>query len=256
MALAYKNEKFLLDGRQCISSEEPYSLKTLHGNWYEERCDTKTVLEPKPLPSQHAHYYQTTYAAAYNREEDIPKRATLKREPHIYPGHQPELDPPETKFIPKTTYMIDYVAPSQKRKNLLAAMKRHAEEAVQPEEQETSKISALAAYHAGLTLPQSKWGSSGNRNIPQSTYMVDYVAPRERRKALQDFLNKIEGGKKEPPEEDKIFKSAPAPAIKFPSVFKKEPQVFSGYRPEPGPPKVQFFHKSCYMHDYVAPNLR
>ncbi|XP_030076612.1 cilia- and flagella-associated protein 68 [Microcaecilia unicolor] len=256
MAWANKSGKLLHDSKTCVVAEESYSPKTLQGNWYEERCDTKTVLEPKPLPSQRAHYYQTTYAAAYNREEKVPTRTTLEREPHIYPGHQPELDPPETKFIPKTCYMIDYVAPKQKHRALLAAMRGRAEETVEPEERGFTKASAMAAFRAGSAVPQPKWGPAGNRNIPQTTYMVDYVAPSERRKALRAFLDKTEGGTKDPQAEDKLSKSAAVSPFKVPPVFKKEPPIFSRYRPEPGPPKIQFVHKSCYMQDYVAPNLR
>ncbi|XP_029429327.1 UPF0686 protein C11orf1 homolog [Rhinatrema bivittatum] len=253
MALADKREKLPQEDRACTVSEEPYSTKTLQGNWFEERSDIKAVQEPKPLPSQHAHYYETTYAASYNREE-TPK-TTFEREPHIYPGHQPELDPPQTKFIPKTCYMIDYVAPSQKRRALLAAMKGQAEDTEQPGEQKVSKSAQMAI------IRRSEWGPATSKNIPQTSYMRDFMAPSERRKALHAFLEKTEGGAKDPPAEDKVS-TAPSvaardfKALRAPPVFKREPPAFSTYRPEPGPPKAAFVNKSCYMIDYVAPNLR
>ncbi|XP_059816190.1 UPF0686 protein C11orf1 homolog [Hypanus sabinus] len=40
------------------------------------------------------------------------RRTMFKDEPHVYPGHQPELNPPHGEVAPKTTYMLDYLDPA------------------------------------------------------------------------------------------------------------------------------------------------
>lgn len=42
-----------------------YSSDTLIGNWNEERFDVTRLAQPKCLPSQHSHYFETTYSQGY-----------------------------------------------------------------------------------------------------------------------------------------------------------------------------------------------
>ncbi|KAK7810810.1 hypothetical protein U0070_019975, partial [Myodes glareolus] len=77
--------KFFQYGWRCSTNENSYSNRTLIGNWNQERYDLKNIVKPKPLPSE--------------------------REPHWFPGHQPELDPPHYKCTEKSTFMNGYSKP-------------------------------------------------------------------------------------------------------------------------------------------------
>ncbi|NXC40152.1 CK001 protein, partial [Penelope pileata] len=102
--------KFSQYGWRCTTNENQYSLKTLMGNWNEERFDIQSIARPRPLPSQYAHCFETTYAANYAKE----KRQRARRfepEPHWFPGHQPELDPPLFKCTAQSCYSTDYRPP-------------------------------------------------------------------------------------------------------------------------------------------------
>uniref|UniRef100_A0A3B1JD03 Cilia and flagella associated protein 68 n=1 Tax=Astyanax mexicanus TaxID=7994 RepID=A0A3B1JD03_ASTMX len=103
--------KFKQYGWRSSTAEDAYSVSTLIGNWSERRADTRRAKElRRPLPSQvsTALYTQkTTFNCTYviwNRRELV----TLKREPRIFPGHQPELDPPHTKCVLDSCYRLDF----------------------------------------------------------------------------------------------------------------------------------------------------
>ncbi|XP_060229682.1 cilia- and flagella-associated protein 68 isoform X2 [Meriones unguiculatus] len=105
-----KSSKFSQYGWRCNTNENSYSIRTLMGNWNQERYDLKNIVTPKPLPSQFGHYFETTYDANYNSKK--PQSAhRFKREPHWFPGHQPELDPPHNKCTGKSIYMSSYSEP-------------------------------------------------------------------------------------------------------------------------------------------------
>ncbi|KAM4702981.1 cilia- and flagella-associated protein 68 [Rhinophrynus dorsalis] len=98
--------KFKQYGWRCTTNEDSYSNKTLMGNWNQERFDLRKLEERKPLPSQYDHYYQTTYSCEYPKMNTVTR--VLKKEPHVFPGHQPELIPPEYRTPRKSCYTIDY----------------------------------------------------------------------------------------------------------------------------------------------------
>ncbi|XP_028931001.1 UPF0686 protein C11orf1 homolog isoform X1 [Ornithorhynchus anatinus] len=102
--------KFSQYGWRCGTNEDTYSLRTLMGNWNQERYDLREIVKPQPLPSQLAHYFETTYAASYSRPPTSSPRR-FQREPHCFPAHQPELDPPRYKATARSCYMLDYAAP-------------------------------------------------------------------------------------------------------------------------------------------------
>ncbi|XP_040832860.1 UPF0686 protein C11orf1 homolog isoform X1 [Ochotona curzoniae] len=102
--------KFSQYGWRCTTNENSYSNRTLMGNWNQERYDLKNIVQPKPLPSQFGHYFETTYDASYNNHMPLSTHR-FKREPHWFPGHQPELDPPQYKCTEKSTYMRSYSKP-------------------------------------------------------------------------------------------------------------------------------------------------
>ncbi|XP_069081111.1 cilia- and flagella-associated protein 68 [Pleurodeles waltl] len=106
---SFDKSKFEQYGWRCTTNEDGYSNKTLLGNWYQERFDIQKIQERKPLPSQYAHHFETLYSTEYNREEKREKPTLMKREPHAYPSHQPELVQAEFKPIPRSCYMIDYI---------------------------------------------------------------------------------------------------------------------------------------------------
>ncbi|KAM7085124.1 cilia- and flagella-associated protein 68 isoform 1-T1 [Molossus nigricans] len=58
--------KFFQYGWRCTTNENAYSNHTLMGNWNQERYDLKNIMQPKPLPSQFGHYFETTYDISYN----------------------------------------------------------------------------------------------------------------------------------------------------------------------------------------------
>ncbi|XP_076969089.1 cilia- and flagella-associated protein 68 isoform X1 [Tamandua tetradactyla] len=101
--------KFFQYGWRCNTNENAYSNRTLIGNWNQERYDLRNIVQPKPLPSQFGHYFETTYDASYNKMPISTHR--FKREPHWFPGHQPELDPPQYKCTEKSIYMNSYSKP-------------------------------------------------------------------------------------------------------------------------------------------------
>ncbi|XP_025212140.1 UPF0686 protein C11orf1 homolog isoform X1 [Theropithecus gelada] len=99
--------KFFQYGWRCTTNENAYSNHTLMGNWNQERYDLRNIMQPKPLPSQFGHYFETTYDTSYNNKMPLSTHR-FKREPHWFPGHQPELDPPRYKCTEKSTYMNSY----------------------------------------------------------------------------------------------------------------------------------------------------
>ncbi|XP_069894524.1 cilia- and flagella-associated protein 68 isoform X1 [Dipodomys merriami] len=102
--------KFSQYGWRCTTNENSYSNRTLMGNWNQERYDLKNIVMPKPLLSQFGHYFETTYDASYNINMPISTQS-FKRQPRWFPGHQPELDPPQYKCTEKSTYTISYTKP-------------------------------------------------------------------------------------------------------------------------------------------------
>ncbi|KAM4015994.1 cilia- and flagella-associated protein 68 [Anomaloglossus baeobatrachus] len=100
--------KFKQYGWRCKTNEDGYSNKTLIGNWNQERYDLCKLEQRRPLPSQYAHYYETSYDANYVRSHGHEERQVFRREPHVFPGHQPELNPPRHRPQQKSCYMIDY----------------------------------------------------------------------------------------------------------------------------------------------------
>lgn len=109
--------KFTQFGWRCTNKENSYSNETLIGNWNESRFDIEKQKNAKRLPSQHDHYFNTTYNQGYNsKRQEVPKELVhLKcRHPHAHPGHQPELDSPEDKMVYnswETTSRAAYVHP-------------------------------------------------------------------------------------------------------------------------------------------------
>ncbi|XP_072282834.1 cilia- and flagella-associated protein 68 [Pyxicephalus adspersus] len=95
-------------GWRCTTKEDSYSNKTLLGNWNQERYDLCKLKERKPLSSQYAHYYETSYSADYTKKGGLDARQVFKREPHVFPAHQPELDPPQYRSPQKSCYTIDF----------------------------------------------------------------------------------------------------------------------------------------------------
>ncbi|XP_038635153.1 UPF0686 protein C11orf1 homolog [Scyliorhinus canicula] len=68
------------------------------------------IRKMKTLSTQYEHVYRTIYGDSYNKAEK--HRAYFRTEPHVYPTHQPELDPPHTKTFAKSCYMLDYLDPA------------------------------------------------------------------------------------------------------------------------------------------------
>ncbi|XP_043936937.1 UPF0686 protein C11orf1 homolog [Protopterus annectens] len=106
------NSKFQQYGWRCTTNEDSYSKKTLIGNWSEERCDLKNMERLRPALSQFAHYYQTSHNLEYGKAGKLQRTENLKKESHAFPCHQPELDPPSSKQIPKSCYTLDYTSTS------------------------------------------------------------------------------------------------------------------------------------------------
>ncbi|XP_062894255.1 UPF0686 protein C11orf1 homolog [Mobula hypostoma] len=86
-----------------------YGPRTLVTNWFEERSGLGEIRKMKPLPTQYEYVYRTIYMDTYGKADT--RHKVFKDEPHVYPGHQPELNPPHTKAAPKTSYMLDYEDP-------------------------------------------------------------------------------------------------------------------------------------------------
>uniref|UniRef100_A0A8C3TJC7 Chromosome 11 open reading frame 1 n=1 Tax=Chelydra serpentina TaxID=8475 RepID=A0A8C3TJC7_CHESE len=121
--------KFSQYGWRCTTNEDAYSNKTLMGNWNQERYDIRKIAQPKPLPSQYAHYFESIYSSDYNKERHHGSRR-FKQEPHWFPGHQPELEPPPFKPTARSCYMIDY-GPSQGRTPVICEMLGEKQEGAQ-----------------------------------------------------------------------------------------------------------------------------
>ncbi|XP_063292100.1 cilia- and flagella-associated protein 68 [Pelobates fuscus] len=102
------SSKFKQYGWRCTTNEDSYSNKTLLGNWNQDRYDLCKLKERKPMPSQFAHYYQTSHSVEYPKKDTSINRQVFKKEPHIFPGHQPELDSTQGKNLITTCYMIDF----------------------------------------------------------------------------------------------------------------------------------------------------
>ncbi|XP_019324744.2 UPF0686 protein C11orf1 homolog isoform X1 [Panthera pardus] len=102
--------KFFQYGWRCTTNENTYSNRTLMGNWNQERYDLRNIVQPNPWPSQFGHYFETTYDTSCNNKMPLSTHR-FKREPHSFPGHQPELDPPGYKCTEKSTYMTSYSDP-------------------------------------------------------------------------------------------------------------------------------------------------
>ncbi|KAM6115665.1 LOW QUALITY PROTEIN: cilia- and flagella-associated protein 68 [Phoenicopterus ruber ruber] len=100
--------KFSQYGWRCTTNENYYATKTLMGNW-KEGYDIQRIVQPKPLPSQYTHCFETTYSSDYNKG----KHQRIKRfeEPHWFPGHHPELEPPSFNPTAQSYYTIDYTPP-------------------------------------------------------------------------------------------------------------------------------------------------
>ncbi|XP_018419523.1 PREDICTED: UPF0686 protein C11orf1 homolog [Nanorana parkeri] len=94
-------------GWRCTTKEDSYSNKTLLGNWNQEHYDLRKLEERKPLPSQYAHYYKTSYSADYTRNGG----SAVRQVPHVFPAHQPELETPKYRTLQKSCYTIDYGSP-------------------------------------------------------------------------------------------------------------------------------------------------
>ncbi|XP_039250542.2 cilia- and flagella-associated protein 68-like [Styela clava] len=119
--------KFTQFGWRSTTKESSYGTNTLIGNWNEERYDMhRDAATLKPLPSQYAHYFDTTCKSDYKNnnkvtEESMKQLRVLKtagKESRAYPGHQPELDHEEDKaqynsFM--TTSRVGYVRPDKRR---------------------------------------------------------------------------------------------------------------------------------------------
>uniref|UniRef100_A0A8D0GU38 Cilia and flagella associated protein 68 n=1 Tax=Sphenodon punctatus TaxID=8508 RepID=A0A8D0GU38_SPHPU len=119
--------KFFQYGWRCITNEDSYSNKTLLGNWNQERYDIRKVLQPKPLPSQFAHPFESTHASDYTKEMPHSTRR-VRREPHWFPGHQPELELPPFKPTAQSCYMIDYEHPQVDGRRPLVSLELESKE--------------------------------------------------------------------------------------------------------------------------------
>uniref|UniRef100_A0ACB8EY46 Uncharacterized protein n=1 Tax=Sphaerodactylus townsendi TaxID=933632 RepID=A0ACB8EY46_9SAUR len=127
------SSKFFQYGWRCTTNEDSFSNKTLLGNWNQERYDIRRVLQPKPLPSQFSHYFESTYSSDYSKEVPRSTRRVI-REPHWFPGHQPELEPPPIKPTARSCYMIDYEPPHGRRPILVAEEQPKEPEETQPKQ--------------------------------------------------------------------------------------------------------------------------
>ncbi|KFQ79877.1 UPF0686 protein C11orf1, partial [Phaethon lepturus] len=96
------------------TNENHYSTKTLTGNWNEEWYNIQRIVQPKPLPSQYTHCFETTYASDYNKGKHQRIKSTcteLKHKSHWFPGHHPELEPPSFNPTAQSFHTIDYRPP-------------------------------------------------------------------------------------------------------------------------------------------------
>ncbi|XP_009327839.1 PREDICTED: UPF0686 protein C11orf1 homolog [Pygoscelis adeliae] len=102
--------KFSQYGWRCTTNENDYSTKTLMGNRNEERYDIQRIVQPKPLPSQYTHCFETTCSSDYNRGRHQ-RIKRFEREPHWFPGHHPELERASFNPAAQSCYTIDYKPP-------------------------------------------------------------------------------------------------------------------------------------------------
>jgi len=124
--------KFTQFGWRCTTKESSYNDNTLIGNWNQERYEINKTLAPKPIPSQFAHYFETTACESYgpttqgvgldNSKRKLELRATAGKVSKAFPGHQPELDheldkEQYTTFM--TTSRCAYVDPQLRKTPLL-----------------------------------------------------------------------------------------------------------------------------------------
>jgi len=116
--------KFGQFGWRCGTKENSYGTATLIGNWNEKRFDIEHQKQAKRLPSQHEHYFDTTYSASFDKQKTgVPESLTGLKERHSYafPGHQPELDSPSLKNVYnswQTTTRAAYVDPKLRKDTL------------------------------------------------------------------------------------------------------------------------------------------
>uniref|UniRef100_A0A8C5MV40 Uncharacterized protein n=1 Tax=Leptobrachium leishanense TaxID=445787 RepID=A0A8C5MV40_9ANUR len=103
--------KFKQYGWRCTTKEDSYSNRTLIGNWNQDRYDLSILKERKPMPSQYAHYYETSYTVEYTKNNTSTEKQVFKKEPHVFPGHQPELDSTPGKNLMRSCYTSDYIRP-------------------------------------------------------------------------------------------------------------------------------------------------
>ena len=54
-------------GWRTRTTETGYGVKTLLGNWHEERRDVKELKRGKPIPSDFDHYFETTQKQSYSK---------------------------------------------------------------------------------------------------------------------------------------------------------------------------------------------
>jgi len=117
--------KFNQFGWRCTNKENSYSNETLVGNWNEKRFDVDKARQAKRLPSQHEHYFESSYDASYNTSPpyEVPKELQhlKERHKHSFPGHQPETDSMKLKTIYnswETTARAAYVDPKIRKQPL------------------------------------------------------------------------------------------------------------------------------------------
>ncbi|KFV39626.1 UPF0686 protein C11orf1, partial [Tyto alba] len=86
--------KFSQHGWRCTTNENDYSEKALM----------------EPLPSQYTHCFETTYYSDYNMGEHQ-RINRFEREPHWFPGHHHEMEPPSFSPTVQSCYTRDYRPP-------------------------------------------------------------------------------------------------------------------------------------------------
>ncbi|OXB52126.1 UNVERIFIED_CONTAM: hypothetical protein H355_011919 [Colinus virginianus] len=95
-----ETSKFSQYGWRCTTNENDCSHKVLMGNWNEEHCDIQNTAQRKPVPSQMFLLKLVLFLLS-----------GFEQEPHWFPGHQPELEPPLFKSTAQSFYKIDYQPP-------------------------------------------------------------------------------------------------------------------------------------------------
>ncbi|KAM9216992.1 LOW QUALITY PROTEIN: cilia- and flagella-associated protein 68 [Leptosomus discolor] len=104
-------------GWRCTTNENDYSEKTLMGNWNEGYFGLpvrqKTLkafylylaMLSGSFSFQYSHCFETTYSSDYKGKHQRIKRF---EEPHWFPGHHPELEPPSFNPTAQSCYTIDH----------------------------------------------------------------------------------------------------------------------------------------------------